>query len=187
MKVIHNFTAFALVILGGVTSANAYDGKRTKFYIGADVTQVTGSIEGKNFFTSEEKDLSTWGFTAGYELNKVFSIDAFYSEEMDVDLKNYGLRLNARPVVYGPIYAVGTLGLNQSKFVGKGEPLTNDPFAPDYDSKGNSNYERVNDRTGVDPLFAVGLGYRYQSVDFEVKYIDYADYNGVMGSLMVRF
>lgn len=187
MNFLARISTFTLLGFIGATSAHAYNDKSTKFYIGADVGKINGSLEGKDIFISKEQDLTTWGFTAGYELNKTFSIDGYYSEDSDLDIKNYGLRFNARPIIYGPIYAVGTLGLSQTEFVGKGKPLTNDPNAPDYDSKGNANYERLKDRTGIDVLYAVGLGYRYQQVDFEVKYINYGDLDGVMGSLMLRF
>ncbi|MDD2944361.1 MAG: hypothetical protein PHG15_00825 [Acinetobacter sp.] len=187
MKAINKLSVLALIGFASITSANAYDGNRTHFYIGADVAKVTGTVEGKEIFIGSEQDLSMWGFNAGYELNKTFSVDGFYSEDTDLDIKNYGVRFNARPVLYGPIYAVGTLGLNQTEFVGKGKPLTDDPFAPDYDSKGNANYERIKDKTSIDGLYAVGLGYRYEQVDFEVKYIKYADFDGFMSSLMMRF
>lgn len=187
MKLLNQISAFTLLGLIGATSAHAYNDQRTHFYIGADVAQIEGTVEGKDIFISQEQDLTVWGFTAGYELNKTFSVDGYYGQDDELDIKNYGIRFNARPVVYGPIYAVGTLGISQTDFVGKGKPLTDDPNAPDYDSKGNANYERHKDRTGIDALYAVGLGYRYQQVDFEVKYIDYGDLDGVMGSLMVRF
>lgn len=187
MKVLSKLSLITLMSFCGMTSAQAYDQDRTHFYIGMDASKVEGSVEGRKVFLNGEHDMKLWGLTAGYEFNKMFSIDAFYNEETDVDLKNYGLRFNARPVIYGPIYAVGTLGLNRTDFVGKGRPLTNDPNAPDYDDKGKPNYERHEDNTGIDVLYGVGLGYRYQQVDFEVKYIDYADFDGIMGSLMVRF
>lgn len=189
MKAIKKLSVMTLLGFAGVTSANAYyeDEKNTKFYVGLDVALIEGSVEGKKIFINTEQDLTNWGFTAGYEFNDIFSLDAYYSEDDEFDIKNYGVRFNARPVIYGPIYAVGTLGLNETKFVGKGAPLTDDPFAPDFDRDGNSNYERHNDKTGIDSLYAVGLGYRYQQVDFEIKYLKYGDFDGAMGSLMVRF
>ena len=189
MQAITKLSIMTLLSFAGATSANAYyeDEKNTKFYIGSDIARINGSVEGKKIFINTEQDLTNWGFTAGYEFNDIFSLDAYYSEDDEFDIKNYGVRFNARPVIYGPIYAVGTLGLNETKFVDKGAPLTDDPFAPDFDRDGNANYEQHKDKTGVDSLYAVGLGYRYEQVDFEVKYHKFADFDGVMGSLMVRF
>lgn len=189
MKAITKLTAMTLFGFAGATSANAYyeDEKNTKFYIGSDIARINGSVEGKKIFINKEQDLTNWGFTTGYEFNSIFSLDAYYSEDDKFDIKNYGVRFNARPVIYGPTYAVGTLGLNQTEFVAKGAPLTDNPFAPDFDRNGNANYEQHKDKTGIDSLYAVGLGYRYQQVDFEVKYHKFGDFDGVMGSLMVRF
>lgn len=186
MQVLSKLSLIALMSFCGMTSAQAYDQDRTHFYIGMDASIVSGTVEGRKVFTNNEENMKTWGLTTGYEFNKIFSIDAFYNEESDVDLQNYGLRFNARPEI-GSIYAVGTLGLSRTDFVLKGKPLTNNPNAPDFDDKGNPNYELHEDNTGIDVLYAVGFGFRYQQVDLEVKYIDYADFDGVMSSLMVRF
>ncbi len=189
MQAITKLSIVTLLSLAGATSANAYydDEKNTKFYIGSDIALIKGTIEGKKVFINREQDLTNWGFTAGYEFNSIFSIDGYYSEDDEFDIKNYGVRFNARPVIYGPIYAVGTLGLNETEFVAKGAPLTGDPFAPDFDSNGNANYAHYKDKTGIDSLYAIGLGYRYQQVDFEIKYLKYGNFDGAMGSLMVRF
>lgn len=189
MQSITKLSIMTLLSFAGAASANAYyeDEKNTKFYIGSDIARIYGSVEGKKIFINKDENLTNWGFTAGYEFNGIFSLDAYYSEDDKFDIKNYGVRFNARPVVYGPIYAVGTLGLNETKFVAKGAPLTDNPFAPDFDRNGNANYEQYKDKTGIDSLYAIGLGCRYQQVDYEVKYVKYGDFDGAMGSLMVRF
>lgn len=184
MKLIKFGALISAIGVCGIPAAHALSSKYPNFYVGADVAALEGTVEGSKTFINKETDTTFYGGTVGFQFNRNVSIDAFYHESDEYEIKNYGIRLNARPMLWGPIYGVGSIGLVQSKYVAKGLPVAQDPFDTNKD---DVEEIKTSDKTEIAPAYALGLGYRYQNVDFEVKYSKMDEFDGVMGSLMVRF